>query len=284
MTLISPSGWIIGRDIDDPNVVHLLGPTFEIYKVRNPEAGVWTVELFGADVPEEGEEVVLTMTTEMLPTTDVCLVSHWKLDETSGMIAGDSSGSGNHGTLYGNPMWQPTVSMVGGALELDGYGDYIEIPKIGESMEFTYAMWVAQNQIGSGLIPLINHKDWIYGSVHFELRDGHPKVGINEAITPAADLDAWSYTLSASEWHHVAVAKSDTLLAIYVDGEEAARRELTVSNTVILGEGFIGVWFDPNQEQARGSTLIRSRRDILTVGWMTSASTIARSMKMRLKL
>jgi len=186
-----------------------------------------------------------------VPPDASCLLAHWKLDEIEGAIAYDSSGNGNHGMVYGNPIWQPTGGVIDGTLEFDGDGDYVEVPKIGESVEFTYAMWVAQNQIGSGLIALIDHKDWVYGSVQFELRDGHPKVVINGAITPAADLDAWGHTLAAGEWHHVALAKSATELLMYVDGEEAARSELTMSDTVILGDGFIGAWVNPTWGQTR---------------------------------
>jgi len=186
-----------------------------------------------------------------VPPDASCLLAHWKLDEIEGAIAYDSSGNGNHGILYGDPTWQPTGGIIDGTLEFDGDGDYVEIPKIGDSEEFTYAMWVAQNQIDSGFVALIDHNDWVYGSVQFELRDGHPKVGINGAITPAGDLDAWGHTLAAGEWHHVALAKSAIELLMYVDGEEAARRELITSDTVILGDGFIGSWENPTWERTR---------------------------------
>jgi len=189
-----------------------------------------------------------------VPPDASCLLAHWKLDEIEGAIAYDSSGNGNHGMVYGNPIWQPTGGIIDGTLEFDGDGDYVEIPKIGDSVEFTYAMWVAQNQVGSGLIALIDHKDWVYGSVQFELRDGHPKVGINGAITPAGDLDAWGHTLAAGEWHHVALAKSATELLMYVDGEEAARSELIMSDTVILGDGCIGAWVNPTWGQTGEQT------------------------------
>jgi len=186
-----------------------------------------------------------------VPPDASCPLAHWKLDEIEGAIAYDSSGNGNHGMVYGNPIWQPTGGIIDGTLEFDGDGDYVEVPKIGESVEFTYAMWVAQNQVGSGLVALIDHKDWVYGSVQFELKDGYPKVGINGAITPAGDLDAWDHTLAAGEWHHVALAKSATELLMYVDGEEAARSELIMSDTVILGDGFIGAWVNPTWGQTR---------------------------------
>ncbi|MBA7609333.1 hypothetical protein ES703_16524 [subsurface metagenome] len=62
MTLISPSGMIIDRDTTDPDVSHLKGPTYEFYGINNPELGYWTIQLYGADVPDEGENVALTIT------------------------------------------------------------------------------------------------------------------------------------------------------------------------------------------------------------------------------
>ena len=54
------------------------------------------------------------------------LVGWWKLDETSGIIAADSSASANNGILYGGPTW--SAGKVGGALEFDGVDDYVELP------------------------------------------------------------------------------------------------------------------------------------------------------------
>ncbi len=62
MTLISPSAWVIDRDTVHPDVIHILEATMEIYQISNPEPGIWTVELYGADVPLEGEEAILTIT------------------------------------------------------------------------------------------------------------------------------------------------------------------------------------------------------------------------------
>ena len=36
---------------------------------------------------------------------DPSLVGWWKLDEGSGLVANDSSGNGNDGTIYGSPLW-----------------------------------------------------------------------------------------------------------------------------------------------------------------------------------
>jgi hypothetical protein len=63
LSLISPSGRIINRTTIDPDVIHDLGLTYEIYTVLNPEPGEWSVSLYGVDVPLDGEDVVFGFTT-----------------------------------------------------------------------------------------------------------------------------------------------------------------------------------------------------------------------------
>ena len=63
MTLISPSGKIIDRYTEIAGVTHDKGESFEVFTVANPESGEWEIQLYGADVPEQGEEVVLGVTT-----------------------------------------------------------------------------------------------------------------------------------------------------------------------------------------------------------------------------
>ncbi|KUG53851.1 hypothetical protein AVL61_15060 [Kocuria rosea subsp. polaris] len=60
MRLRSPSGRVIDRDTAAADVVHQVAPTQELYYVQNPEAGEWTIELYGADVAGSGEPVTLS--------------------------------------------------------------------------------------------------------------------------------------------------------------------------------------------------------------------------------
>ncbi|MHC4517612.1 MAG: LamG domain-containing protein [Planctomycetota bacterium] len=57
------------------------------------------------------------------------LLAHWKLDESAGRIASDSSGNSNDGTLMGNPTWRPSGGYFDGALDLDGRRDYIKVER-----------------------------------------------------------------------------------------------------------------------------------------------------------
>ncbi|NJM07727.1 hypothetical protein HC891_18355 [Candidatus Gracilibacteria bacterium] len=68
LTLVSPSGRVIDRATVAADVTHEVGPTFEVYTLTRPEAGTWTIELFGADVPPAGEPVTFGYIT--LPDTD----------------------------------------------------------------------------------------------------------------------------------------------------------------------------------------------------------------------
>ncbi|MBE0534281.1 MAG: lamin tail domain-containing protein, partial [Phycisphaerae bacterium] len=53
--------------------------------------------------------------------------AHYKLDESTGLAAGDSSGYGRNGFIKGKPYWLPFNGKTDGALQLNGEGDYVEI-------------------------------------------------------------------------------------------------------------------------------------------------------------
>lgn len=67
MSLVSPSGRRIDRAAAGGDLVHQLGPRFELYTVRDPEPGQWRVELFGRDVRPGGEPVVFTSASVARP-------------------------------------------------------------------------------------------------------------------------------------------------------------------------------------------------------------------------
>lgn len=68
MTLTTPSGRTIDAQTTDPDVVVYSGPTYETFTITDPEQGDWTVDLYGADIPEGGEEYFFS--TVMIPKPD----------------------------------------------------------------------------------------------------------------------------------------------------------------------------------------------------------------------
>jgi hypothetical protein len=79
------------------------------------------------------------------------LIGHWKLDETGGSTATDSSGHGFHGTLADRsmPLW--TTGAVGGALDFDGISQAVIVgpsPALDDLTRYTIAAWIKPRGFG----------------------------------------------------------------------------------------------------------------------------------------
>ena len=58
-TLVSPTGRRIDSSTIASDVIYFADPTSETFEIASPEPGTWTAELYGADVPPEGEDANL---------------------------------------------------------------------------------------------------------------------------------------------------------------------------------------------------------------------------------
>lgn len=102
-------------------------------------------------------------------TPETTLVGHWKMDETSGTMAADSSLYGHHGTVKGSPHWRPEQGVLGGAIELNGSGDAIEINNFSMTTDTaTFVAWINGQRAG----------DWA-GIVYSRPPEGSPACGIH---------------------------------------------------------------------------------------------------------
>lgn len=87
------------------------------------------------------------------PPNNLGLVGYWSFNEGSGTVATDFSGRGNHGTLVGDARW--TGGKLGGALLLDGSGDYVtvaSVPDLNILDAFTISFWVKPATTHGGMI------------------------------------------------------------------------------------------------------------------------------------
>ena len=148
---------------------------------------------------------------------DPNLVGWWELDEGEGQTAYDSAGS-NDGTIYG-ATW--TTGKLGGALEFDGNGDYIEVNNP-TSFEFgtadhTMMMWMKRSGTGNNdkVFSKTADADWetkgkqFYVFTNDKLRWEECDVGNVESVST---ID--------TNWHHIAVTfvNSDNNVSLYIDG------------------------------------------------------------------
>jgi len=152
-------------------------------------------------------------------------IGWWKLDETTGTTAADSSLSKNHGTYFGEPT--PTTGQIDGGYLFDGTDDYIALP-IGSVINTlgsaTFSLWANYTRSGGNWQRL------------FDIGTGET---VNMFLCPAIDgsnngVMRFAITiggsgsesrLSASEqlatgWHHVAVVIDEGAMdmEMYLDG------------------------------------------------------------------
>ena len=153
------------------------------------------------------------------------LVGWWKLDESSGLTAHDSSGNGNDGTLNGSAVWQPDGGKINGAIELDGTPGYVSIPhsdslKLINQGDFTITMWFRQDVI-SGTANLLQQTDNNGTGRTLLLADGSN--GIRAYLGGVTTLSG--VIQDAETWYHVAMivnegGAADTI-KFYINGEQS---------------------------------------------------------------
>lgn len=167
------------------------------------------------------------------------LIGWWKFDEGEGSTAADSSDNGNQGTLYGNPQW--IDGQIGGALQLDGTDDYVDLPigsVVASLTNCTFATWVNWSGLGD-----IWQRIFDFGSganVNMFLTPSALNGPMRFAITTTgytAEDRATAPDTLASGWHHVAVAidASAHTIILYLDGSAVAQNTQATLNPSDLG-------------------------------------------------
>ncbi|MFH1718403.1 MAG: LamG domain-containing protein [Planctomycetota bacterium] len=166
---------------------------------------------------------LLLLVLSLTHTASANLVAHWRLDEGSGTTAADASGNGNTGNLQGDPKW--SVGKIGGALQLDGTGDYVDCGNsdvFNITEQVTLAAWVQANAgfaypDWSGIImrggPNIDTFALYYNGPNLQ-------VGFKTTGTTPSWMAVAATGLFDNEWHHVAAVYDGARKFVYLDGEQ----------------------------------------------------------------
>ena len=151
------------------------------------------------------------------------LVGYWPLDDPTGSTAPDESGTGNDGTIVGNP---GEVNGLGGSTSYvlepdDGTDEYVEIPdspslEMSDDEQVTVSLWVNKEDAQSSWVALFQHSDQSY-NLQFE-NGNEPNLAIY------ADGE---YTFGEvkngvgnDEWAHLVGTFDRGDLALYRDGSQ----------------------------------------------------------------
>jgi hypothetical protein len=182
-------------------------------------------------VPTTGQSGIAYLTKSGSPPG---LVGLWHFDEGTGIIANDSSGNGNDGTLMGGTSW--TSGKFGNALSFDGSNGYVLVAddaifEFGTS-DFTVEAWI--NVRGSALVSnreygVVNKNSYFQGTPGWGIEvstwgpDGD--FGVICYITNQTSWVSTKYlsvrisSMTADVWHHIAQVRTGTTLRLYFDGE-----------------------------------------------------------------
>jgi hypothetical protein len=162
--------------------------------------------------------------TSMAHAADPDLVTHWKLDDGSGTTAFDSSGNGHDGTLVGDPKWVP--GKVGGALEFDGNGDYVELENNTDfdiPVNITVTCWIKVGQFDKTWQAIVTNGD---GSWRVHRSSSTNNIAWGTSGLSPTDLTGTT-DVSTGEWFHIAAVYNGTQKLLYIDGNLDASSDST---------------------------------------------------------
>ena len=163
----------------------------------------------------------------------------WLFDENGGDIAGDSSGNGNDGTLMNGTGW--TDGVFGGALELDGVDDYVEVPD-SPTLDtelvggFTIMLWTQMyNPDTDG--PVYRKVD------SYALNANHGNNFEFAAFGPGGE-DNWLHGGDVEEnvWYHMTVTYDGDNVSVHYAGEQLSTVVLGFEIADTDGVLYFGTW------------------------------------------
>jgi hypothetical protein len=151
-------------------------------------------------------------------------LGHWKMDETSGAVAADSSIHGRDATVIGTATWTPGAD--GNCLQLNGSTRAEVASLLNAPKNVSLACWARLSLADSGGAELVSLGDYLA----IRLDEG----SISRAFF--FDGSTWvslsiSQTFVDTGWHHFAAVFNDVqnTFKFYVDGTEVASMNTTVT-------------------------------------------------------
>ena len=156
----------------------------------------------------------------------------WLFDEGKGEEAEDVSGNGNDGMLMNDVKWG--VGKFGGAVDLDGADDYVEVPdapSLGGMDEVTVAVWVFLRSFNNGGYTGIADKTSGGGagqrSYNIGQRSGQWEWGLANDANVKVPLNAGA--TKTDEWVHLAGTYDGSEMKLYENGVEIGALDQTGS-------------------------------------------------------
>ncbi|UCG59058.1 MAG: LamG domain-containing protein, partial [Phycisphaerales bacterium] len=200
----------------DPSVFMVNQPTatFEPGTLAQGTTYYWAIDELDATTTYPGSVWKFT-TMPVFAVADPNLVCWWKLDEGAGTVVVDYSGCDHHGSFRADPEW--AAGYDGGALDLDGLGDYVDFGNPQDLPSSTAARsmcgWAKTDTIAGGWRWIAAYGTGATSSAMF--------IGMNDADLYGGGygddiLRAGFWEIGA--WHHICLTYDGATARLYADG------------------------------------------------------------------
>jgi hypothetical protein len=210
---------------DGNNIGSETNDTFVILSAKPVDAGAYTVVV--GNVGGNTTSSVVNITVQAVTSVTNGLAGYWKLDETTGSVAADSSGSGNNGTVYpGDAQW--TNGVAAGALYFRGPGngdDYVVAPTFPPAKAtMTLSAWAfaearpnrarvaCGGSGGNGIGQFMLNLDGDTGDLHGYI--------LNSAGQQSDFREGAATPIPTNQWQHVALVADGAKLRVFRNGTE----------------------------------------------------------------
>lgn len=146
------------------------------------------------------------------------LVAYWKLDETEGELAYDSTGQ-NNASVIGGPIWLPDAGQANGAIELDGVDDVLiaAAPVNPADGPLSVFVWVKGGAPGQAIISEPAGPDWL----SLDPVTGHLMTELTTNGRSAAFLLSET-VIADGNWRRIGFVWDGLYRTLYVDGVAVA--------------------------------------------------------------
>lgn len=154
------------------------------------------------------------------------LVAHWKLNETSGTTAADSSGNGRNGTYTNGP----TLNQSGQcktSVRLDGTNDYVSLPTgvVNGLTNCTIAVWFNLDTV-SNWARIFDFGSGTNVNMYLTPRNGSNsklRFAITTSGSSGEQMIDTTTTVSTGSWYHVVITLNGSVGTVYVNGVQVGQ-------------------------------------------------------------
>jgi len=175
----------------------------------------WRIDEINSDDSKMVGDVWSFTTVPDVGVTDPNLMAWWTLDEGEGAVVVDWSGYDHHGEFRGDPQW--VAGYDGGALELDGNGEFVDFgrpegwPEGAEPRSM--CAWAKTDTIGTGYRWIAAYGSPVTSQAMFIGMNGASLYGGGYGDDIIKD-DFWE----AGQWRHICLTYDGTTARLYAEG------------------------------------------------------------------